>query len=377
MRTRSVAAALLLALSPMTFAGPGFAQADDPTVKAARARFNEGVEFFDKGQYENARAAFLQAYALRKHPAVLLNLAQSSLRAGHSLEAAKYFQQYLRDSTGLTSAQRSDGEKGLAEARTKLGRLEVSAPSGEEIFVDGEHVGTAPLSSAVDVEPGSHTVKAAGESKSVNVATGQILPVKFAVSAPPAAPVPVPAPVPAPPPPEEPPSPPAEPAEEHPAPPPPKPAEDSGPGIFSPPKTMTPFWLGISVAVVGGASAVVLAIFKGEANSNDQNTQGAILSAYKKQFGGSPPMSYCTNKPNPRFVQACQNLQTDINQVNQDATAANVAVGIGVAGLVFSAVYYFAASKGDAKPSPSSTARSTVSPVIEPHFQGLNYELRF
>src|SRR5579859_3658885 len=120
MRTRSVAAALLIALTPLL--SPSFAQGqDDPTVKAARARFNEGVEFFDKGQFENARAAFLQAYALRKHPAVLLNLAQSSLKAGHALEAAKYFQQYLREATTISSAQRNDAEKGLAEAHTKVG----------------------------------------------------------------------------------------------------------------------------------------------------------------------------------------------------------------------------------------------------------------
>src|SRR5215472_4781680 len=106
MKTRTIAAFLLLSLAPVAAAPRAFAQ-DDPTVKAARARFNEGVDFYDKGQYENARAAFLQAYALRKHPAVLLNLAQSSLRSGHALEAAKYFKQFLRESTSITASQRS------------------------------------------------------------------------------------------------------------------------------------------------------------------------------------------------------------------------------------------------------------------------------
>ena len=159
MRIRSIAAALLISLSPIAMSTPSLAQsAEDPTVKAARARFNEGVEFFDKGQYENARAAFLQAYALRKHPAVLINLAQSSLRSGHTLEAARYFEQYLHESTALSAAQRADAEKGLAEARTKLGRVEISAPTGAEVYVDGDHAGTAPLSAPVEVEPGSHTI---------------------------------------------------------------------------------------------------------------------------------------------------------------------------------------------------------------------------
>ena len=64
---------------------------DDALTKAARARFQEGVEAFDKGNYEAARASFKQAYALRQHPAVLLNLAQSCLKSGHYLEAAKCF----------------------------------------------------------------------------------------------------------------------------------------------------------------------------------------------------------------------------------------------------------------------------------------------
>ena len=160
MHTRNLTFALLVAFAPIALHAPAaFAQAgqagSDPSINAARARFQEGVDFYDKGQYENARAAFLQAYALRKHPAVLLNLAQSSLRANHTLDAARYFQQYLRDSTGLTAAQRADAEKSLAEARQKLGHIEVTALPGAEISVDNERVGTAPLAEPIDVDPGS------------------------------------------------------------------------------------------------------------------------------------------------------------------------------------------------------------------------------
>src|SRR5438046_297965 len=151
MKTRPIAVALLLAFTPATFAvvTPAVAQADDPTTKAARARFQEGVEYFDKGQYENARASFLQAYALRKHPAVLLNLAQSCLRSGHALEAARFFQQYLRESTSISAGQRNDAERGLNEARTKLGRITVDAPPGTEITVDDERVGQTPLRDSI------------------------------------------------------------------------------------------------------------------------------------------------------------------------------------------------------------------------------------
>ena len=111
---------------------------NDPVTMQARARFREGVDAYDKGHYENARLAFLQAYALKKHPAVLVNLAQSSAKAGHPLEAAKYFQQFLKESTNATPKQRLDAENGLAEVRQKLGRIEIVAPSGTEVTLDAQ-----------------------------------------------------------------------------------------------------------------------------------------------------------------------------------------------------------------------------------------------
>src|SRR5271165_3315566 len=109
MRTRPLAAALLLALAPATFPVNAVAQtgAEDPVTAMARARFKEGVEFYDKGQFEQARAAFLQAYALKKHPAVLLNLAWSCLKSGHAIDAERYFKQFLADSKDITDKQRA------------------------------------------------------------------------------------------------------------------------------------------------------------------------------------------------------------------------------------------------------------------------------
>src|SRR4051812_3966873 len=81
---------------------PGKARAqDDATVEMARQRFREGVQFYDQRQYEKARLAFLQAYALKPHPSVLLNLAQSELRAGKPDDAASHFSEYLKSATDV------------------------------------------------------------------------------------------------------------------------------------------------------------------------------------------------------------------------------------------------------------------------------------
>ena len=95
MKSRCFTTVLLLALSfvagafVVTFRlNPASAQGGDAMTEMARQRFQEGVKFYDQKKYEESRAAFLQAYALKHHPAVLLNLAQAELRSNHPVDAA-------------------------------------------------------------------------------------------------------------------------------------------------------------------------------------------------------------------------------------------------------------------------------------------------
>lgn len=110
--TLAVAFAAPAALSPQV----ALAQDDSSTVEA-RARFREGVALYDEGKYEAARAKFKQAYALKQHPDVLLNLGWSSLKSGHPQEAEESFSNYLRDAKDASPAKRAEAEKGLAQAR--------------------------------------------------------------------------------------------------------------------------------------------------------------------------------------------------------------------------------------------------------------------
>jgi len=367
MKTRSVAVALLLAVAPAAVSSStAFAQsaADDATTQAARARFQEGVAFYDKGQYESARAAFLQAYALRKHPAVLLNLAQSSLRSGHTVEAANFFTQYLHDSTSLTPAQRADAEKGLAEAKSKLGRIEVTAPAGAEITIDSEKIGVAPLPDPVEVEPGAHKVSARNpdgttDVKPVTVAAGQQAGARFTAQAPlPVAPV-------TPPPPEKPPEPTPPPPEEEPKPIPPpveKPHDSSHVSIV-------PALVGFSVGAAGFIAAIVLGTSKSSAQSSANQVSQEILAA-----GGG--QGTCYNTPSTsRFYNACSTLADNNNKVNADATGANVGVAIGIAGAVFGAGWLLFAPRsheGDTKKGSTS-----FTPFVGPRSGGLGLRTSF
>jgi hypothetical protein len=361
MKLRATALAVALAMScPIVAPAVAFAQgADDPTTQMARARFMEGVDFYDKGKFEQARAAFLQAYALKKHPAVLLNLAQSCNKANHPLEAARYFQQYLRDAADIKPEQRRDAEKGLAEARTKLGRLDVQAPQGAEITIDNERVGFAPLGEPVDVEPGAHIVKAKGadgvKEEKVSVAAGQTLPVKFAAAV--ALPPPPPPITPPPTEPQPPAQPTAPPAPAEPTPPPPAaPPQDTG----STRKMNMPLVIGGAVSgglgIVGFVLAGVMAGAKSSAEANVKSVEDEI----RRAGGGA---GTCVN-PTPTFAQACATLQDNINAVNMDATAANVGVAVGVIGVVGAAVLIPLGIYGKKEPAQTGLRAPQLSPWI-------------
>ncbi len=359
MRTSRLAVAFLVAFAPSLLPATALAQpppAPDPTIQAAHARFEEGVQFYDKGQYENARASFLQAYALHKHPAVLMNLAQSSLKSGHTLDADRYFTRYIHESASLTPAQRAEAEKGLAEARVKLGRIDVIAPAGTAVTIDGDIAGTDGPTSQ-DVEPGTHTVKGGTETTSVTVAAGQTVMVKLGKGG--AAVVPVPVPVPG-----------GEPAPTPVAPPPaepdvPTPADKDHTTILSRPATMAPVWIGATVSVAGFATAVIFAVFKSNAVSSYNGEVSEIETALGKQSQGA-----CTN-PKPNVASGCNALNSDANDVSNDATAANVGVAVGLVGAAFAITWYLAAPK--AKSQSTSTgvlSHPHVEPILGPHLGG-------
>lgn len=140
---------------------PSFARAqDDAATTAARERFKEGVGYFDAKEYEKARAAFLQAYALKRHPAVLLNLAQSEVRSGHERDAAEHFAAYLREATDASPAEREAAEAGLATAKASVAEVKVtSTENAAEVYVDGTLAGTIPLPGALFLDPGSHQIE--------------------------------------------------------------------------------------------------------------------------------------------------------------------------------------------------------------------------
>ncbi|AUX32639.1 MULTISPECIES: PEGA domain-containing protein [Sorangium] len=182
MKTRACAPVLLLSLiAPAVLTEAGlpssllgeplcFAQSSDPVTEVARQRYEDGVKAYDAGRFEDARTAFLQVYALKRHPAVLLNLGQSELRSNHLEDAGKHLQQFLREHTTATPDQRAAAEKALADVKRRTGFIVVSTDAnGADVSVDGVLVGKAPLLDPVFVTPGKHTLFATYQDRSATV----------------------------------------------------------------------------------------------------------------------------------------------------------------------------------------------------------------
>ena len=345
MRTRRIAAAVLVTFLSSAVSLPAVAQSsDDAVTLQARQRFKEGVDFFDRGKYEEARLAFLQAYTLKKHPAVLLNLAQSSSKAGHHLEAAKYFKQFLKDAPNASPQQRKDAEAGIADARQRLGRIDVVAPPGTEITLDDtERVGTTPLPEPIDVEPGPHTLKSPTETVKVTAVVGARVEAKFGGSSGAAAAASTPTT-----------SATDSPGEAQP------PSEQSTGGtvgedsprrhasLLSPPENMTPVYVGLAAAGVGLVGAILFAAFKADAQSKADTVANDIRRAANQR--GISTQGVCSNTDaqiQRDFGQACSTLRDNNDKVDTNATVANVSLVVMGAGLALAAGWYLFAPKRD------------------------------
>lgn len=394
MKTRPLAVALLVALAPATFPVTVLAQSEseDPVTAMARARFKEGVEFYDKSQFEKARASFLQAYALKKHPAVLLNLAWSCLKSGHALDAERYFKQFLTDGKDITDKQRNDANDGLSQSRGKIGRIEVSAPAGTEVTVDGERAGSAPLGEPLAVEPGAHTVTFKGsdgssDTQSVSVLGGEKATARFGRKsgagagggeaphgAEPSLP---PTPTPTPPPAESttPPEQAQPPAEEKPA----KRATKTitrdvgGPGILTPPDNLLPVVIGGVLTAASAAVAIAMAVAKSQAADSQTSTAQQVNAAgLRCDPAGNP--SQPNMAPSPALASACASYDNDVANQNADATIGNIALGVGIAAFVGTVVYWVVGDKSD--PGSAGGAKGpSVTPLIGATPGGANLSL--
>lgn len=328
---------------------PAFAQGLSASDEA-NARFQTGLKYYDARDFESARLAFTQAYAVLQKPGILLNLALSELYSNHPVEAVGHLEQYIADPS-TPADKREKAKKHLDEAMKKTGHLEVRTAAQAQVKLDGRPV--APLPPTVHVMPGAHTLEAKLGTKtrtaSVDAKAGETTPVDLAFE-PETAPAPIAPPT----------------SSGNPSTPPP--SGDVHPPTEPPPTSPTreSFWGvrsigGIALAGVGAVALGAGLVFKGdEASERDRANELAA---------GLPP-SGCTGSSS----QQCRDLADAVQSRDDAASRAQamfvvggVALGVGAV-LVASAVVW---------PHRRESTAARFVPLAGPKQAGLLFSTNF
>jgi hypothetical protein len=346
-----------LVMGALTLCAPAAAQGpDDPAVRDAQARFEEGLQRVKAGDYEAARVSFAQAYAALRRPAILWNLALAEEKTGHVVEALSHFKRVARD-TSATPSDRDEAQRHATALTTRTGHVDVQAPPGTTFHVDGDTAeNVTPLLEPVDVTPGHHTIdlRLAGASRSmaVDAPAGQVVRVtlsagELAAPTPPAStPPPSPPPV----------------AETPPPPNLPPPIVEGGKSV-SPARVVTVTVLG-GLAVVSAGVGVYLALL----SQDENNTAGG----YRQQLdhdNGFVGKGHCAGDRGSS--DTCMKLNRAVYTQNAEALGSNIAyvsAGVLAAGAIVGWFVW---------PKSKRTEAAWVMPLVAPGTYGIGAGLRF
>ncbi len=306
----------------LAFALPAFAQ-DDGARKEAEARFTEGLALHDKGNDEQARLKFTQAYSMFPSPAILFNLARSEQLSGKNVEAASHYRRFLREPEHpkVTADMRTKARGWLAEVTRSVAQVKIDARKAAKISIDGKPVDDA-LDEPVAVTPGKHVLESrVGEEierLEIDAAVGATTSVKFrtddAVALPP-----------------------------------------SG---FGAPTTTPTYWPPPTSAIILGAVGIV-GIGVGTGFALDASSKSSDLN--------SQPAGVCANASSA----ACQARQSTIDGRSTSKTLSAVSFGIGGVALAGAVVTWLV------WPRTETTSRvGAITPWFGPQGAGASWTLR-
>jgi tetratricopeptide (TPR) repeat protein len=185
----AVAASLSLAAKTSLAQPPAHAPTPaQPTPDQARAdahkRLGEGLDRYGRGDYDGARLAFEQAYAVLASVDLLYNLARAEVKSGHALEALVHIRQILRDPKA-TADDHTKAARLLDDANRVTAHVAIEAPAGAEIVIDHVPSGDAPVNEPFDVTPGKHVCEARANGTArvieVTASIGDVVTARFAL----------------------------------------------------------------------------------------------------------------------------------------------------------------------------------------------------
>ncbi len=184
MRVRTLA----FAVSLLTFTS-AFALAGDNKAESDRL-FGEGLQMFAQKDFNHARMKFAEAYSKYPSPNSLLNLARAEQLMGECVDAVLHYRAYiaLPENPRISSFDRGSATIKLNECLAKIARVQVNAPRGAHVTVDGlARVG--PPGEPLDVPAGQHRIDISFEnltkSRTTSPGEGEVTNVAWEDPAPP------------------------------------------------------------------------------------------------------------------------------------------------------------------------------------------------
>jgi hypothetical protein len=128
----------------------------EPRAKAEE-RFYRGLRLFRDQLWDAALAEFLESRALYPTRAATRNAALSLRRLGRFDEALAMFETLVDEFPDMPEAERQHSRAELDELRALVGAIEIVAPPGTTVLVDGRERGVMPLP-PLRVNAGSHVI---------------------------------------------------------------------------------------------------------------------------------------------------------------------------------------------------------------------------
>lgn len=163
------------AQAPQAQASETVGHRDADTARRAREEFEAGVRHFQAREYREAIHSFQVAAELVPSADLWFNIARSYEELGEYEPAIEHYRRYLRDRVDPPDraqveahiaelAERAEAARAAAVTTPTTGTLRLRASdAGGAITIDGRAVGTTPIDTEIELEPGSHELRVTRE----------------------------------------------------------------------------------------------------------------------------------------------------------------------------------------------------------------------
>lgn len=169
----------------LVWSGPAGAQSDQERA-GARVAGREGVEAYQRGDYEKALELLERAQSLVDAPTHLLFIARSQVKLGRLVEAREAYRKILvmnlppsAPEAFRAAQEAAPGE--LEEIEARIGQLKIEvtttsggAPEGLEVKLNGEPLSAALVGLSVPANPGMNEVEARAPGMKVTMKTVEL-----------------------------------------------------------------------------------------------------------------------------------------------------------------------------------------------------------